>query len=92
MMLPDNNRSITGESADRIAVVMPLYGHAALVLEALESVLASETTRRLSIVVSVDGDPRREVFDLLSLYAAIRPNLHVIFGHNAGPGAARNRR
>ncbi|MEP9399046.1 glycosyltransferase [Mesorhizobium sp. KR2-14] len=77
---------------DLIAVAMPLYGHAALALEALESVLASTASNcRIAIVVSVDGDPRHEAFDLLLLYAARYPDLHVVFGPNAGPGGARNR-
>ncbi|QND54633.1 glycosyltransferase (plasmid) [Phyllobacterium sp. 628] len=76
---------------DMIAIAMPLYGHAALVLEALESALASLTKFRTEIVISVDGDPRREVFDELALYAASHSNIHVIFGENAGPGGARNR-
>jgi glycosyltransferase involved in cell wall biosynthesis len=76
---------------DLIAIAMPLYGHAALVLEALESALASTTAFRLAIIVSVDGDPRQEVFDQLALYAAAHPEIHVIFGENAGPGGARNR-
>ncbi|MEO5324463.1 glycosyltransferase [Mesorhizobium sp. CC13] len=77
---------------DLIAVAMPLYGHAALALEALESVLASTTSNcRIAIVVSVDGDPRHEAFDLLLLYAAAHPSVHVVFGPNAGPGGARNR-
>jgi glycosyltransferase involved in cell wall biosynthesis len=76
---------------DLIAIAMPLYGHAALVIEALESALASATAFRLAIVVSVDGDPRHEVFDQLALYAASHPEIHVIFGENAGPGGARNR-
>ena len=78
-------------SKDLIVVAMPLYGHAALALEALETVLASETVFRTQIVVSVDGDPRREVFDSLTLYAAAHANIHIIFGENAGPGGARNR-
>ncbi len=79
------------EPQDLIAIAMPLYGHAALVVEALESVLASRTSCRFAIVVSVDGDPRQEVFDQLALQAAAHPELHVIFGENAGPGGARNR-
>lgn len=78
--------------ADLIAIAMPLYGHAALVLEAIESALASElSTSRLALVVSVDGDPCHETFDQLLLYAAAHPFIHVIFGRNAGPGGARNR-
>jgi len=80
------------ESADLVAVAMPLYGHAALALEALESVLASALAEcRIAVVVSVDGDPRHETFDQLLLYAAAHPQVHVIFGTNAGPGGARNR-
>ena len=77
------------KSPDLIAVAIPLYGHAALVVEAIESVFASKTDRHLEVVVSVDGDPCREVFDQLALYAVARPNLHVIFGPNVGPGGAR---
>ncbi|MCR4266982.1 glycosyltransferase [Nitratireductor sp. ZSWI3] len=77
---------------DLVAIAMPLYGHAALALEAIESALASNLSGcRIAIVVSVDGDPRRETFDQLLLYAAAHPDIHVIFGANAGPGAARNR-
>lgn len=76
---------------DLVAIAMPLYGHAALVLEALESALASVTDCRLAIVVSVDGDPRHEVFDQLALQAAAHPEIRVIFGENSGPGGARNR-
>lgn len=76
---------------DLVAIAMPLYGHAALVLEALESALASVTGCRLAIVVSVDGDPRHEVFDQLVFQAAAHPEIRVIFGENAGPGGARNR-
>ena len=79
------------ETCDLVAVAIPLYGHAALVVEAIESVFASKTSRRLEIVVSVDGDPCHEVFYQLTLYAAAHSNLHVIFGPNAGPGGARNR-
>lgn len=79
------------KSQDLIAIAMPLYGHAALVLEALESALASVAGFQTAIVVSVDGDPRLEVFDELALYAAAHPEIHVIFGENAGPGGARNR-
>lgn len=80
------------EPTDLIAVAMPLYGHAALALEAIESVLASDLSGcRTVIVVSVDGDPRQETFDQLLLYAAANPSVHVTFGQNAGPGGARNR-
>lgn len=79
------------EPQDLVAIAMPLYGHAALVIEALESALASATQCRLAIVVSVDGDPQHEVFDQLALHAAAHPEVHVIFGENAGPGGARNR-
>ncbi len=78
-------------SQDLIVVAMPLYCHAALALEALETILASQTVFNTQIVVSVDGDPRKEVFDSLTLYAAAHPEIHVIFGENAGPGGARNR-
>ncbi|MDX0998226.1 glycosyltransferase [Sinorhizobium medicae] len=80
------------EDTDLIVVAMPLYGHAALVLEAIESVLASKLSGcSVSVVVSVDGDPRQETFDQLLLYAAAHPAVHVLFGANAGPGGARNR-
>lgn len=88
---PERRNFVHANSSDLIAVAIPLYGHAALVVEAIESVFASVTTRRLEVVVSVDGDPCREVFDQLALYAAARPDLHVIFGPNVGPGGARNR-
>ncbi len=78
-------------SQDLIVVAMPLYGHAALALEALETILSSQTVFRTEIVISVDGDPRHEVFDSLTLYAAAHDNIHVLFGENAGPGGARNR-
>jgi glycosyltransferase involved in cell wall biosynthesis len=82
----------TRAQPDLIAVAMPLYGHAALALEAVESVLASTHRNcRVAIVVSVDGDPRHETFDQLLLYAATHPSVHVVFGQNAGPGGARNR-
>jgi glycosyltransferase involved in cell wall biosynthesis len=82
------NRQFT----DLIAVAMPLYGHAALALEAIESVLASNLSScRVVIIISVDGDPRHETFDQLLLYAAANPSVHVVFGQNAGPGGARNR-
>ncbi|CAM5215952.1 hypothetical protein BTHI11S_05388 [Bosea thiooxidans] len=76
------------KAQDLIAIAMPLYGHAALVIEALESALASVSACRLAIVVSVDGDPHHEVFDQLTLHAAAHPEVHVIFGENAGPGGA----
>jgi glycosyltransferase involved in cell wall biosynthesis len=79
------------ELPDMIAVAMPLYGHAAFALEAIESALASVSDCRIAIVVSVDGDPRHETFDQLLLYAAVHPEIHVVFGQNAGPGGARNR-
>ena len=79
------------ESSDLIAVAIPVYGHAALVIEAIELIYSSRTSRCLEVVVSVDGDPCREVFDQLALYATTHSNLHVIFGPNAGPGGARNR-
>ena len=80
------------ELPDLIAVAMPLYGHAALALEAIESVLASNLRScRVVMVISVDGDPRHETFDQLLLYAAAHPSVHVVFGENAGPGGARNR-
>ncbi len=76
---------------DLVAVAIPLYGHAALVVEAIELVLASRTSLRLEIVVSVDGDPCHEIFDELTLYSVAYHNVHVIFGPNTGPGGARNR-
>ncbi|SEH73270.1 Glycosyltransferase involved in cell wall bisynthesis [Rhizobium tibeticum] len=80
------------ELPELIAVAMPLYGHAALALEAIESVLASNLSScRVVIVISVDGDPRHETFDQLLLYAAAHPSVHVVIGQNAGPGGARNR-
>ncbi|KWV41800.1 glycosyl transferase family 1 [Rhizobium altiplani] len=80
------------ELPELIAVAMPLYGHAALALEAIESVLASNLSScRVVIVISVDGDPRHETFDQLLLYAAAHPCVHVVIGQNAGPGGARNR-
>jgi glycosyltransferase involved in cell wall biosynthesis len=79
------------EALDLVVIAMPLYGHSALAVEAIESALASKADCRIEIVVSVDGDPRREAFDALTLYAANRADVHVIFGPNAGPGGARNR-
>lgn len=79
-------------SGDLIVVAMPLYGHAALAIEAVQSVLASRAPGcRIAIVISVDGDIRQETFDQLLLFAAAYPAIHVIFGENAGPGGARNR-
>ncbi|WP_305989456.1 glycosyltransferase [Roseibium sp. MMSF_3544] len=84
--------SSSEDPSDLIVVAMPLYGHAALAMEAIQSVLSSNTPNcRLEIVVSVDGDIRNETFDLLLLYAAAYPQIHVVFGVNAGPGGARNR-
>jgi glycosyltransferase involved in cell wall biosynthesis len=91
MARPEGELSMRKHASDLIAVVIPLYGHAALVLETIESVLRSVTSCCLAIVVSVDGDPRREVFYQLALYAVTHPELHVIFGPNVGPGGARNR-
>ncbi|TYC52319.1 glycosyltransferase [Rhodobacterales bacterium] len=77
---------------DLVVVAMPLYGHAALALEAIHSVLSSSAPRcRIEIVVSVDGDTRRETFDELLVFSAVHPSVNVIFGPNAGPGGARNR-
>lgn len=77
---------------DLIAVAMPLYGHAALAMEAIQSVLSSKPSGcRIAIVVSVDGDIRQETFEQLLLFSAAYPSIHVIFGENAGPGGARNR-
>ena len=75
------NRQFT----DLIAVAMPLYGHAALALEAIESVLASNLSScRVVIVISVDGDPRHETFDQLLLYAAAHPCVQVVIGQGDG--------
>lgn len=84
--------SSNSDPRDLIAIAMPLYGHAALALEAIESALASALSDcRIAIIVSVDGDPRHETFDQLLLFSAAHPDIHVVFGRNAGPGGARNR-
>lgn len=75
-----------------IAVLIPAYGHAGLLAEAIHSVsLTQDLDADVPIVVAVDGDPAQEVADVLFCEASANPYLHVIFGCNGGPGAARNR-
>lgn len=83
----------TGQaSSGTLAIIVPLYGHAALVAEAIHSARRSlPFGLNLQTIVSVDGDPQIDVFDVLTCEAANDASLHVIFSENGGPGAARNR-
>jgi glycosyltransferase involved in cell wall biosynthesis len=82
----------TAPAGDLVLVIMPLYGHAALVQEAIVSVREAVTPGlRVKIIVSVDGDPRQEAFHQLLCAGLGTDDVHVLFGANGGPGAARNR-
>ncbi|MBX9934793.1 MAG: glycosyltransferase [Methylobacterium sp.] len=75
----------------RIAVVIPVFKHSALVREALASILDQEGARqRPEIVIVDDGCPVPQTFLTLAALPETHANVHYVRQANAGLSAARN--
>ncbi len=76
------------EAAPMLAVIMPVYNHAAYIAEAIESVLAQSFGGWALWIIddgSTDGSG-----EIAETYAARDGRVHVLHQGNAGPAAARN--
>src|SRR5690606_7215254 len=77
-----------GVTTGRVSVVVPTYGHAGLVLETLDSVLA-QSHPDVELIVVDDGSPDDTHERLQPLVEAGR--IRYVRQQNQGQGAARNR-
>lgn len=75
----------------RIAVVTPVYKHPEFAVEAVRSVIAQDAFPDTVTAISIDGCPFGSTRDLLQVFPATYPNIHLLTRVNGGPGAARNR-
>lgn len=74
-----------------LVIVIPAYGHPALLIEALESALKQRTAIEYRIVLVNDGCPLAQTHRTCSTYAAAYPNCLVYLRKkNGGLSSARN--
>ncbi len=78
-------------TAPRLAIVVPVYGHAVLVSEALQSALDQQTDFGVQIVVVNDGCPQVETDQVLSTISEHYPDrITYLRKPNGGLSSARN--
>jgi glycosyltransferase involved in cell wall biosynthesis len=88
-LVPLRERSV--EEAPRLAVVVPIFRHSALVVDAIESALSQELPYGARIVLVNDGCPHRETVQVCTEYALAYPGLVVHLPKaNGGLSDARN--
>ncbi|MGP0076790.1 MAG: glycosyltransferase [Bryobacteraceae bacterium] len=74
-----------------IAVVVPLFKHSVLVVDALESAIAQSSRHPFIIIVVNDGCPFQESDLQIKSIRSVYPDLiHYVLQNNAGLSAARN--
>ncbi|WP_062111204.1 glycosyltransferase [Aureimonas sp. AU40] len=76
--------------APRIAVVIPVYKHSALLAEAIESVLAQTAPFEIATIVVDDGCPFPETAEVARAYAMAHANVSYLRKPNGGLSSARN--
>lgn len=79
------------DTTPRLAIVVPVYGHAVLVGEALQSALDQQTDFAAQIVVVNDGCPQAETDQMLSTISEAYPDrITYLRKPNGGLSSARN--
>lgn len=74
-----------------VAIVIPLFKHSVLVVDALQSALAQTTRYPYVIIVVNDGCPFRESdLQVISIVAMYPQKVHYVLQRNKGLSAARN--
>ena len=83
---------MTSSGQPTIAIVIPIYGHPSLLIDALESALRQQTTQAYRIVLVNDGCPSPQSERVCRDYARTHPE-RILYLHkrNGGLSSARNR-
>ncbi|MEJ1979304.1 MAG: glycosyltransferase [Acetobacteraceae bacterium] len=87
---PEADISQSGLREARLAVVIPVYKHPGLMVEAIESALAQAAPFPLAVVIVNDGCPHPETDVIGEAYAIARPNVAYLRKPNGGLSSARN--
>ncbi|WP_051660747.1 glycosyltransferase [Bosea sp. 117] len=75
----------------KIAVVIPVFRHSALVFDALASLLAQPSFEEHEVVIVDDGCPNVQTAATLAGLSDLHPNIHYLRQINRGLSGARNR-
>jgi glycosyltransferase involved in cell wall biosynthesis len=83
---------MTSSKPPILAIVIPIYGHPSLLLDAIESALRQQTSHEYRIVLVNDGCPSPQSDRVCRLYALQHP-ARILYVHkrNGGLATARNR-
>ncbi|HUD65110.1 MAG TPA: glycosyltransferase [Candidatus Sulfotelmatobacter sp.] len=73
-----------------VAIVIPLFKHSVLVVDAVESAINQQSRYPFTIVVVNDGCPFRESDLQIKSISAVHPDIRYVVQQNRGLSAARN--
>jgi glycosyltransferase involved in cell wall biosynthesis len=83
-------RPPSAQDSPMVAIVIPLFKHSVLVVDALQSVLSQQTRYPFVVIVVNDGCPFQESDLQIKAILAVHPNLRYLVQPNRGLSAARN--
>jgi glycosyltransferase involved in cell wall biosynthesis len=88
---PEQKRLLTGQGSATVAIVIPLFKHSVLVVDALQAVLSQKTRYPFVVIVVNDGCPFEESDLQIKSILAVHPNsLCYLVQPNRGLSGARN--
>jgi glycosyltransferase involved in cell wall biosynthesis len=87
---PRLHRAEPAGPAPALAIVIPVFRHAALLVEAVESVLAQRCPFPFAVVIVDDGCPLQQTRDVASAYALADRRVTYLRKPNGGLSSARN--
>ncbi len=73
-----------------VAVVIPVYKHSVLLVEAIESAINQVAPFKVHVVIVDDGCPHQETIDIAKYYARHNPGITYLRKSNGGLSSARN--
>ena len=77
-------------SAVHFLILIPVYKHSVVLVEAIETALAQKIDGGLCVVIVNDGCPHFETDDLCTVLSQSRAGIVYLHKPNGGPSSARN--
>lgn len=74
----------------QVAIIVPIYKHPGLLIEAITSALRQTASDIIAIILVNDGCPFEETHSICAMYTHIHKNLYYIHKENGGLSSARN--
>lgn len=74
----------------RVVVLIPVYKHSVLIVEAIESAIAQTLDQPFAVVIVNDGCPQPETDQICFALSQSLPNVTYLLKENGGPSSARN--